>query len=196
VQSEPIQLVPVCPFTLMHRKVETLPPPDRMISRAITQCARALQNIEVFLDKAEADALSDKYDVGVLLTSRLARDQYPFIRQVQIACDYVNFGAARLSDRTAPKHEDNELTINELRARIRNTVAFALGAEDREYEGASERTISVTSAPGKTIRGADYLLQMVVPNTFFHVTLAYAILRHNGINIGKMDFLGNINFVG
>src|ERR1700722_7639110 len=139
VQSEPIQLVPVCPFTLMHRKVETLPPPDRMISRAVTQCARALQHREVFLDKAEADALSNKYTVGVLLTSLLARDQYPFMRQVQIACDYVNFGAARLSGRTAPKHEDNELTINELGARIRNTVVFALGVEDRESEGGGER---------------------------------------------------------
>jgi hypothetical protein len=179
----------------MHRKVETLQPPELMIARAITQCARALQNIEVFLDKAEADALSTQYDVGVLLTSRLARDQYPFIRKIQIACDYVNFGAARLSSQTAPKHEDNVLTINELRARTRNTVVFALGVEDREYEGASERTISVNSAPGKTIRGADYLLQ-VIPNTFFHMTGAYAILRHNGINVGKMDFLGNIDFVG
>jgi hypothetical protein len=140
--------------------------PERMIARAITQCARALQNIEVFLDKAEANALSNQYDVGVLLTSRLARDQYPFIRQIQIACDYVNFGAARLSSQTAPKHEDNELTINELRARIRNAVVFAIGVEDREYEGASERTISVNSVPGKTIRGADYLLQMVIPNMF------------------------------
>jgi hypothetical protein len=166
-----------------------------MFYNVIAQCTQALKNLEPLLDKAEQDAASKKYDLGVLMASRLAPGQHPFIQQVQIACDYVKFAAARLSGQTAPTHEDSELTIGELRARIRKTVAYAQSVSEAQYEGASERKVSVTWASGRVIRGMDYLLQLTIPNTFFHVTTAYNILRHNGVDVGKMDYLGPVNLL-
>jgi hypothetical protein len=146
-----------------------------MYYQVISQCTQSLKNLETCLDKAEQHAAAKKFDVGVLMTSRLAPDMQHFIYQVQSACDYVKAAAAWLSGQTPPKHEDNERTIDELRARIRKTVAFAESV--------------------KVIGGEDYLLQMTIPNTFFHIAMAYAILRHNGVDVGKMDFLGPINLV-
>jgi len=166
-----------------------------MYYQVISQCTQTLKNLEICLDKAEQHAAAKKFDVGVLMASRLAPDMKDFIYQVQSACDYVKAGAAWLSGQTPPKHEDNEQTIDELRARIRKTVAFAESVKEAQYAGASERKVKLSWAPGKIIGGADYLLQMTIPNTFFHIAMAYAILRHNGVDVGKMDFLGPINLV-
>ena len=100
-----------------------------------------------------------------------------------------------LSGQTLPRHEDNEQTIDELRARIQKTVAFAEAVKEAQYADASESKVKLSWAPGKVIGGKDYLLQMTIPNTYFHITMAYAILRHNGVDVGKMDFLGSINLV-
>jgi len=161
----------------------------------ISHCTQILKNLETWLDKAEQLAAAKKFDVGVLMTDRLAPDMKPLIYQVQSACDYVKAAAAWLSGQTPPKHEDNEQTIDELRARIRKTVAFAESVKEAQYAGASERKVSLSWAPGKVLGGEDYLLQMTIPNTFFHMAMAYAILRHNGVDVGKMDFLGPINWV-
>jgi uncharacterized protein len=166
-----------------------------MYHQVISQCTQTLKNLDTCLDKAKQHAVAKKFDVGVLMTSRLAPDMKDFIYQVQSACDYVKAGAAWLSGQTPPKHEDNEQTIDELRARIRKTVAFAESVKEAQYAGASERKVSLSWAPGKIIGGEDYLLQMTIPNTFFHIAMAYAILRHNGVDVGKMDFLGPINLV-
>lgn len=166
-----------------------------MYYQVISQCTHSLKNLETCLDKAEQYAATKKFDVGVLMTSRLAPDMQPFIYQVQSACDYVKAGAAWLSGQTPPKHEDNERTIDEVRARIRKTVAFAESVKEAQYAGAGERKVKLSWAPAKVIGGEDYLLQMTIPNTFFHIAMAYAILRHNGVDIGKMDFLGPINLV-
>ena len=166
-----------------------------MYYRMISQCAQALKNIEPWLDKAEQYAAAKKFDVSVLMTSRLAPDMQPFIYQVQSACDYVKGAAAWLSGQTPPKHEDNEQTIDEVRARIRKTVAFTESVKEAQYAGASERKVSLSWMPGKVIGGEDYLTQITIPNLFFHVSMAYAILRHNGVDVGKMDFLGPMNFV-
>ena len=166
-----------------------------MYYQVISQCTQTLKNLEICLDKAEQHAAAKKFDVGVLMASRLAPDMKDFIYQVQSACDYVKAGAVWLSGQTPPKHEDNEQTIDELRARIRKTVAFAESVKEARYAGASERKVKLSWAPGKLIGGADYLLQMTIPNTFFHIAMAYAILRHNGVDVGKMDFLGPINLV-
>jgi hypothetical protein len=96
---------------------------------------------------------------------------------------------------TPPKHEDNEQTIDEVRARIRKTVAFAESVKEAQYAGASERRVSLSWAPGKLLEGENYLVQMSIPNIYFHVVMAYALLRHNGVDIGKMDFLGPINWI-
>jgi hypothetical protein len=115
-----------------------------------------------------------------------------FIYQVQSACDYVKGAAAWLSGQTPPRHADAEKTVDELRARIRKTVAFAESVSEAQYGGAADRKVSWG---GKIIGGDAYLLQVSIPNIYFHLTTAYAILRHNGVDIGKKDFLGPIRWV-
>jgi len=169
---------------------------DTMYSQVILQCVQMLKNLESWLDEAEQYAATKKFDVGVLMNGRLAPDMQPFIYQVQSACDYVKGGVAWLSGQTPPRHEDNEQTIDELRERLRKTVNFAESVKETQYEGAGDRRVRMSWAPaGKVLGGQDYLLQMMLPNTFFHVTMAYAVLRHNGVDIGKMDFLGPINWI-
>jgi hypothetical protein len=166
-----------------------------MFHQAIAQNAQSLKNLEVCLDKAEQLAKAKKFDVAVLLTSRLAPDQRDLIYQVQSACDYVKAGAAWLSGQAPPKHEDNERTLPELRARIEKTIAFVESVQDGQYANAGEQCVRLSWAPGKVVVGADYLLQVTIPNVYFHVVMAYAILRHNGVDVGKMDFLGPIHYV-
>jgi hypothetical protein len=167
-----------------------------MYYQAISQCTQMLRNLENWLYKAEAHARAKSFDVAVLMISRLAPDMKSFTYQVQSACDYVKAAAAWLSGQAPPKHEDNEQTIDDVRARIRKTVAFAESVREAQYAGAAERRVSLSFAPpGKVLGGEDYLLQMTVPNVYFHVTMAYAILRHNGVDIGKMDFLGPIHWI-
>src|SRR3981189_3633417 len=138
-----------------------------MYHQVISQCVHMLKNLESWLDKAEEHAAAKKFDVGVLMTGRLAPDMKPFIYQVQSACDYAKAAAAWLSGQTPPRHEDNEQTIGELRARIRKTVAFAESVQEAQYAGAAERKVKLSWAPGKVIGGEDYLLQMAIPNIFF-----------------------------
>ena len=167
-----------------------------MYYQVISQCTQSLKNLETCLDKAEQHAAAKKFDVGVLMTSRLAPDMQHFIYQVQSACDYLKAAAAWLSGQKPPKHEDTEQTIDEVRARIRKTVAFVESVAEAHYVDAAERRVSLSFAPaGKVLVGPDYLLQMTIPNTFFHIAMAYAILRYNGVDVGKMDFLGPINLV-
>jgi len=166
-----------------------------MYHDVVSQCTQSLGNLLTCLDKAEQHAVAKKFDATVLLGSRLAPDMQPFTYQVQSACDYVKAAAAWLSGQKPPKHEDNEQTIDELRARIRKTIAFAESVAPTQYAQGSEREVRLSWAPGKVIIGKDYLLQMTIPNTYFHIAMAYAILRHNGVDVGKQDFLGPINLV-
>lgn len=168
---------------------------DLMYYQAVSQCMQSLKNLETCLDKAEQHATAKRFDVGVLMSSRLAPDMQPFTYQVQSACDYVKGAAAWLSGVTAPRHDDNEQTVDELRARIRKTAAFVESVKEQQYAGADERKVSLSWVPGKVIGGEDYLLQVAIPNIFFHIAMAYAILRQNGVEVGKMDFLGTMNFV-
>src|SRR6201981_3537418 len=131
----------------------------------IRQCIQALKNLETWLDKAEKHAAAKKFDVNTLMTDRLAPDMKPFIYQVQSACDYVKAAAAWLSGQIPPKHDDNEQTIDDLRARIRKTVAFAESVREAQYAGAADRKVSLSFAPpGKVLGGEDYLLQISIPN--------------------------------
>src|SRR6266852_4503632 len=166
-----------------------------MYYQVISQCTQSLKNLETCLDKAEQHAAAKKFDVGVLMTSRLAHDMQHFIYQVQSACDYVKAAAAWLSGQTPPKHEDNEQTLEELRARVRKTVDFAESVGKAQYEGAQDRKVSLSWVPGKVIGGEDYLLQITIPNVYFHIAMTYAVLRNDGVDVGKMDFLGPMNFV-
>jgi uncharacterized protein len=166
-----------------------------MYYQVVSQCVQNLKSLQKCLDKAEQHAAAKKFDASILMTSRLAPDMQPFAYQVQSACDYVKGAAAWLSGQTPPKHEDNEKNFDELRARIQKTVAFAESVKEAQYVDASERKVKFSWMQGKVLGGEDYLLQMVVPNTYFHLSMAYAILRHNGVDVGKMDFLGTVNFV-
>jgi len=166
-----------------------------MYHDVVAQCTQNLENLLTCLDKAEQHAAEKQFDAGVLLTSRLAPDMQPLIYQIQSACDYVKAAAAWLSGQTPPKHEDNERSFDELRARIRKTITFTRSVTEAQYAGASERKVRLSWAPGKVIGGKDYLLQLTIPNSYFHIAMAYAILRHNGVDVGKQDFLGPVNFV-
>src|SRR5258708_26189609 len=148
-----------------------------MYYQLISQCTQSLKNLETCLDKAEQHAAAKKFDVGVLMTSRLAPDMKDFIYQVQSACDYIKAGAAWLSGQTPPKHEDNEQTIDELRARIRKTVAFVESVNEAQYASGSERKVKLSWAPGKIIGGEGYLLQIAIPNPFFPIPRSHALPR-------------------
>jgi hypothetical protein len=166
-----------------------------MYYEVVSQCTQSLNLVEVWLDKAVKFADEKKLDVDVLLNGRLAPDMKPLIYQVQSAGDYVKAAAAWLSGQTPPKHEDNEKTVEELRTRIRKTVAFVESVSEAQYEGAEGQKISLSWAPGKVLGGKDYLLQMTIPNVYFHIGMVYAVLRNGGVDVGKMDFLGTLNFV-
>jgi hypothetical protein len=154
----------------------------------IDQCTQGLRNLEVFLDKSEQDAAAKNYDVAMLLTGRL--DQDPLIRHVQMACGYVKSAVAYLSGQTPPNFESVERTIDDLRSRIQMTIAFAESVNARDYAGASEKTVPFAALPGKGTYATDYLLQITIPSTFFHVATAYSILRQHGVALSMRDYLG------
>jgi hypothetical protein len=157
----------------------------------IPQYSKMLQNLERWLDKAAAHAEQKKFDVETLLHARLAPDMYPLTRQIQSACDTAKFSACYLSGRTPPVHPDTEKTIAELRARIGSVRAFLETIKPEELAGWEERKVSPKWLGGKWVRGDHFLLQMSIPNFYFHATTAYDILRHNGVDVGKMDFIGS-----
>ncbi len=152
-----------------------------------------LTNLESILDKAAAHAEGKKLDARVLPDTRLIADMFPLKRQVQIACDTAKGAAARLAGVEIPKHEDTESTIAELKERIGKTRAFLAGITPEQVNGGAAREI-VLQFPRQTLRFSahDYALRFVLPNFYFHVTTAYAVLRENGVDIGKNDYLGKI----
>jgi len=152
--------------------------------------ANALTNLSHVLDKGHAHAVARKYDPTLLLAARLTPDMLPLTRQIQIASDMSKFGVSRLAAVEAPKFEDKEQTFEELRARIARTIDFIKGVPASALEGSEDRVIKVPLRD-RTLefKGLDYLVRWVIPNAFFHVTTAYAILRHAGVEIGKNDFL-------
>ena len=166
-----------------------------MYYQAIKQMVQNLEAVERWLDKSADYAAAKGFDVQVLLNDRLAPDMQPLIYQVQSACDYVKTAAGWLAGEKPPRHEDNETTIEELRTRLRKTIAFAGSMGEARYAGAAERKIALPWKPGMVLGGEDYLLQVIIPNVYFHLTAAYAILRTNGVTIGKQDFLGPIRFM-
>lgn len=158
----------------------------------IVQSQKMLQNLLAFLDRAQALADTKKFEIEVLLNARLAPDQFNFIRQVQIACDSVKFSASKLCNREVPTHPDTEKTLSELKERILKTTNYLKTFAPEDFKGAEERRISYPRWEGKTLSGTDFFQQSFIPNFYFHITTAYSILRHNGVNLGKSDFLGTL----
>jgi uncharacterized protein len=146
------------------------------------------------LDKAEAYAGAKKFDPAVLLQSRLAPDMFPLLRQVQVATDQAKNGSARLAGVEPPAYEDNETTLAQLRARVAKTLAFLKTLDAKQIDASADREITfpLGAANKGHMKGADYLNHFVLPNFYFHITAAHAIMRHSGVEIGKRDFLGAI----
>jgi uncharacterized protein len=148
-----------------------------------------LSNMERWLDRAVEHATQKKFDPVVFVTARLAPDQFAFARQVGSAADTAKFTCARLAAKDAPRHSDDQTTLEELRARIASVKAYLDTFTPADFEGAHERTIKPPPLGGKVLPGYQYLFEMQLPNFYFHATSVYQILRHNGVTLGKMDFL-------
>ena len=159
----------------------------------VQQMTKMLGNLDRWLEKAAAFAETKGFDADTLLQARLAPDMYPLVRQVQSACDGAMLLASRCSGKQAPKHPDEEKTIEELRARIANVREYLEGFSAADFEDAASRVVPLGFMPGKGLAAADFAREMSVPNTYFHLVTAYAILRHNGVDLGKGDYLGRMN---
>ncbi len=158
----------------------------------LTQLTKVLKNLRRWLQAGVEHAEAKKFDPEVLLTLRLAPDAYSLTQQIQAACDGVKFVAARASGTQAPSHPDTEKTLDEVRARIEKVLSYVEGFKEEQFEGWQARTITMSFLPGKGAKAEDWLHEMNLPNTYFHFTMAYAILRHNGVSLGKTDFIGNL----
>ena len=162
-----------------------------MHSASVPVFVRMLSNLSVWLDKAEAHALAKKFEPSVYLELRLAPDMLAFKTQIQIACDAAKFAVARLAGVEAPKFEDNEASLADLRRRARATIEFVQSVTPQQFNGAEERDIVIPRRQESvTMKGEAYLKFYALPNFYFHLTTTYALLRHNGVELGKSDFLG------
>jgi uncharacterized protein len=162
-----------------------------MSSASLPTFKTMLGNLSHLLDKAQAHAEAKKFDPAVLVQFRLAPDMLPFSRQIQIACDAAKNGVARISGIEAPKFEDKEATFPELKIRIQKTLDYLATVPAQKLDGTEEKEVTFPAGPDKTrtMKAEAYLKHMAFPNFFFHVTMAYAILRHNGVPLGKTDYL-------
>lgn len=162
-----------------------------IFDQTVSALSRMLLNLDAIISKAEEYAEQHKIDPGVLLQSRLFPDMLPFVAQIRIATDTAKGAAARLSGTDMPKWEDNEATFEEVHGRIRKALDYLAGFKPEQFEGAEKKAIEL-KFPSQTLNfnGRDYVLGFVLPNFYFHVTTAYNILRHNGLAIGKRDYLG------
>jgi hypothetical protein len=162
-----------------------------MYKASVPTFIRMLDNLAAILEKAAAHAEAKKIDPAVLVGSRLFPDMFPLVKQVQIATDAAKGGAARLAGVEPPAFEDNEATIADLVARVRRTVAYLQTLEPGQIDGSEDRTVTwKTRTATKSMQGMPYLLNHVLPNLYFHIATTHGILRHNGVEIGKGDYLG------
>jgi hypothetical protein len=162
-----------------------------MYQASVLAFIRSLNNLAAILEKGAAHAQAHKLDEAVLLGSRLFPDMFPLARQVQLVSDTAKSGAGRLAGVEFPAYEDKEATFQELLQRIRNTVTYLQTLRPEQIDGSEDRTVSwQTRSSTKSMQGLPYLMNHLLPNVHFHVATAYAILRHNGVEIGKKDFLG------
>ena len=152
---------------------------------------RMLGHLLNWLDKAEAHAAARKFDPANYLSARLAPDMLPFTKQIQIACDAAKFGVARLAGVEAPKYEDNEASLADLRARVRKTLDFIASIPADKLAGSDERDLVLPRRDGPvTLQGEFFLKHYALPNFYFHLVTTYALLRHSGVDLGKADYLG------
>lgn len=162
-----------------------------MYHASVPAFQRTLKALDAILDKAAAYAAERKIDPDVLTAARLAPDMYPLARQVQLMSDHAKGCPARLAGAAVPSFADTEKTIPELKARIAKTLDFIGGLKAEQIDGSEERDISLKAGPRElNFKGQDYLVLFALPNFYFHAATAYDILRHNGVPVGKLDFMG------
>jgi uncharacterized protein len=163
-----------------------------LYSASVPVFTRMFNNLLAILDIAEANANERKIKLEVLVSARLAPDMHPLSFQIQSATDRSKFFAARVTGREAPSWEDNEKTFDDLRARLNKALDYLATYEPADIDGLDDKMVTLKSRAGETqVRADDYLFHNVYPNFFFHVATAYDILRHNGVPIGKRDFVGS-----
>jgi hypothetical protein len=164
-----------------------------MYTMSVPIFKRMLNNLSAVLDKAVAHIEARKIEPAALLAYRFYPDMLPFTKQIQIACDMAKGCAARLGGIEVPKYDDNESSFSQLQARIQKTIAFIDSVDRQSIEASAEKEI-VFPIRGSTVQlsGHDYLTKNVLPNFYFHATVTYAILRHNGVELGKRDFIGQL----
>ena len=160
----------------------------------VPQLIKMLKNLSAILEKGAQHASTKKFEMEVLLQTRLAPDQFPLGRQIQIACDTAKLGVSRLTGKEAPTHDDKEATYVEFKSRIESTIAYLEKFSAEDFKGALDRKISQPRWEGRHLTGEEFLLQHMIPNFYFHITTAYSILRNNGVDVGKKDFLGPLPF--
>ena len=164
-----------------------------MIFQIVGQWKKQLAQIDKWFDAATEYAKTRSFDPNVLLGMRLSPDQFAFGRQVQITCDTAKTAAARVGGKDAPAHPDTETTIDELRARVKSGIAYLDGFTAKDFEGVATRTVTQPRWEGKIMSASDYFVEHALPNFYFHLSHVYAILRHNGVPIGKRDYLGTLS---
>lgn len=160
----------------------------------VPMCIKGLTQLHTLLDKASQYAELKKFDVEVLLNTRLAPDQFSFLRQIQVTCDMAKLGASRLAGKESPKHDDNEKTVAELKARIDSTIAYLQKFTAEDFAKAETVHVTTPRWDGQYLTGKDYAFHHMMPNFYFHFATAYSILRANGVDVGKKDYLGPLPY--
>ena len=161
-----------------------------MYFQLLGQMKKQLRQVDSWFDKAEAHAKARGFDPNLLVAVRLAPDQFGLARQIDSTCDTAKLAASRLTGKDAPKNDDDEKTIAELRARVASAIAYLDTFTEKDFDGAATRTITTPRWEGRTMTGHDYFLEHALPNFYFHLAHAYAILRESGVDVGKRDYLG------
>ncbi len=175
---------------LLHLRLRGGVSSAAMYTETFSQFKKQLGQLDKWLGMAADYAKSKSFDPDVFATLRLAPDQFPLARQVQIACDTVKLSVGFLTGKPVQPQEDTEKTLAELQARVRSVITLLDGITPTDFDGAATRVVSQPRWKGEWMTGADYFIEHTVPNFFFHLTTAYAILRHNGVPVGKRDYLG------
>jgi hypothetical protein len=160
-----------------------------------SQFSNMLGNLDRWLDKAVEHAATRSFDPNVLLQSRLAPDQFPLLKQIQVACDTSKISVSLVTGKVAPKHPDDEQTIAQLKARIASVREYLDGFSAADFEGAETRALTPPALQGRSAAAVDYVAGFSLPNFYFHVSMAYAILRHNGVPLGKKDYIGRVKLL-
>ena len=163
-----------------------------LFDETIPQFLRVLDNMDAWLDAGVAYGKTKGFEPAVLLGARLAPDQYPLIRQISAGCDQAKATAARVTGKEPPKHPDTEQTLEEIRARIMTVRTYLKTFTPKDFEGAETRLVPLAFAPGAFMLAPNFVRELAMPNFYFHTTLTYEILRHNGVDLGKRHFIGNL----